>query len=322
MIELYIRKDSTKAYQPVVLEGIEWTTTISYTAGKLVFKVINDDILDIQEGAAVQLQVDGDKIFLGYVFKQQRAKDQIITVTAYDQLRYLKNKDTWVYENQTATQVIEMIAKDYSLNVGTLEDTGYVIKSRVESDVSLSEIIANALDLTLVNTKNKFILYDDFGKLTLKSLSSMYVGDNTSGYLCIDEDTGQNFNYISSIDDNTYNKIVLKNNSTNKDFKVAHDIENIEKWGVLTYTGTYQDGENGQAKADALLKLYNKKTRNLRITNAIGDNRVRAGSMVVVNLDLGDIKLKNFMLVEKCKHTYKEGEHWMDLTLIGGEFVG
>ncbi len=73
---------------------------------------------------------------------------------------------------------------------------------------------------------------------------------------------------------------------------------------------------------DALLKLYNKKTRSLRITNAIGDNRVRAGSMVIICLDLGDMKLNNFMLVETCKHTYRQGEHWMDLTLRGGEFIG
>lgn len=91
--------------------------------------------------------------------------------------------------------------------------------------------------------------------------------------------------------------------------------------GLLQYFDTLQKGENGQAKADALLKLYNKKTRNLKITNALGDNRVRAGSMVVINLDLGDMKVKNWMLVEKCKHTYKEGEHWMDLTLRGGEFI-
>ena len=49
---------------------------------------------------------------------------------------------------------------------------------------------------------------------------------------------------------------------------------------------------------------------------------MRAGSLVVVNLDLQDAKVKNFMLVETCKHTYKENEHWMDLTLIGGEFIG
>lgn len=106
-----------------------------------------------------------------------------------------------------------------------------------------------------------------------------------------------------------------------RDVYITQDSSNINKWGILQYFDTLQKGENGQAKADALLKLYNKKTRNLKITNALGDNRVRAGSMVVINLDLGDVKLKNWMLVEKCKHTYKEGEHWMDLTLRGGEFV-
>ena len=140
-------------------------------------------------------------------------------------------------------------------------------------------------------------------------------------YLMVDEETSESFDYTSSIDDNTYNKIVLKNETTKKDFVVAHDLENIKKWGTLVYTDTYKEGENGQAKADALLRLYNKKTRNLKLTNVLGDNRVRAGSMIVVNLDLGDIKLKNFMLVEKCKHIYKESEHWMDLTLRGGEFI-
>ena len=183
--------------------------------------------------------------------------------------------------------------------------------------------IIYALDLTLTNTGEMYVLYDDFGKLTLKSLSSMYVGV-PGAYLMIDEETGQDFEYTSSIDSNTYNKIKLTydNEDTKKrDVYITQDSSNINKWGILQYFDTLQKGENGQAKADALLKLYNKKTRNLKITNALGDNRVRAGSMVVINLDLGDMKVKNWMLVEKCKHTYKEGEHWMDLTLRGGEFI-
>lgn len=321
-IELLVgNEEGTKLYQPAVQEGIEWSTERKSTPGKLVFKVLKDDVLDFSEGSPVRMKVDGDNVFFGYVFKQQRSKDQIITVTAYDQLRYLKNKDTFAYENKTASQVIQMIAEDYSLAVGTLEDTGHVIASGAEMDTSLFDIVANALDLTLTNTGELYVFYDDFGKLTLKSLPSMYVGE-PGAYLMIDEETGENFDYTSSIDDSTFTKVVLKNADTERGFTVAHDLEAISKWGVLTYTGTYRDGENGQAKADALLKLYNSKTRNLKITNAIGDNRVRAGSMVVVNLDLGDIKLKNWMLVEKCRHTYKEGEHWMDLTLRGGEFVG
>ena len=65
----------------------------------------------------------------------------------------------------------------------------------------------------------------------------------------------------------------------------------------------------------------NKKTRQLKIEKAFGDTRVRAGSLVVVNLNLGDTKVKNFMLVEKVTHVFRYEEHFMDLTLRGGEFV-
>lgn len=140
----------------------------------------------------------------------------------------------------------------------------------------------------------------------------------------IDEETGENFEYTSSIDSSTYNKIKLTydNDETGKrDVYIAQDSSRMNQWGVLQYFDTLSKGENGQAKADALLKLYNRKTRNLKIKNAIGDTRVRAGSMVVINLDLGDINVKNFMLVEKVKHTFKLDEHFMDLTLRGGEFI-
>lgn len=324
-VELLIGNESdTKAYLPAVEEGIEWATERKSTPGKLTFKVLKDDVLDFSEGSAVRMKENGEDVFFGFVFKQQRAKEQVITVTAYDQLRYLKNKDTIVYEGKTADQLLKMIAADYTLNVGVLENTRYVIESRVEENTSLFEMLQNALDLTLTNTGEMFVLYDDFGKLTLKCLSSMAVGKQGT-YFMIDEETCETFDYTSSIDDNTYNKIKLTydNEDTGlREVYIAQDSGNINKWGILQYFDTLKKGENGQAKVDALLKLYNKKTRNLKLSNVLGDNRVRAGSMIVVNLDLGDMKLRNFMLVESCRHIYRENGHWMDLTLRGGEFVG
>ncbi len=324
-VEILIGNETgTKGYLPAVEEGVEWTTERKNTPGKLVFKVLQEDGLDFSEGSAVRMKENGDEIFFGFVFKQQRSKEPLITVTAYDQLRYLKNKDTIVYEEKTADQFLRMIAADYALNVGALENTNYVIASRVEENTSLFEMVQNALDLTLQNTGELFVLYDDFGKLTLKHLSSMAVG-SPGAYLMVDEETGENFEYTSSIDDSTYNRIKLTYDNENTGFRevyIAQDSGNISRWGILQYFDTLKKGENGQAKADALLKLYNKKTRNLKLNGVLGDNRVRAGSMIVVNLDLGDIRLKNFMLVESCRHIYREGEHRMDLTLRGGEFVG
>lgn len=316
-IELLIQHGDN-VFIPVVQEGITWSTERKGCPGELKFKVVKDDVISFTEGDAVRLKVNGQNVFYGFIFKKQRDKEQIISVTAYDQLRYLKNKDTIVYENKTAGELIQMIAKDYMMQTGTIEDTGFKIKSRVEENTSLFDMIQNALDMTLENQKYMYVMYDDFGKIALKGLDNMRLN------LLIDEETGENFDYTSSIDSNTYNKVKLTydNEKTGtREVYVAQDSENMNAWGVLQYFDTLQEGENGKAKADALLSLYNKKTRNLTIKNAFGDVRVRAGSMIVVIMDLGDMKLKNLMLVEKCKHEFKESQHLMTLTLRGGEFV-
>ena len=317
-VELLIQHGS-QVFAPVVEDGITWTTERKGCPGTLNFNVLKDDVLDITEGDAVRLKVNGDKIFYGFIFKKKRDKDHIISITAYDQLRYLKNKDTYVYENKTAAELIRMIVSDFRLQMGSVEDTGYKIPSRVEDNTSLFDMIQNALDLTLQNKKEMYVLYDDFGKIALKNISNM------KSNLLIDEETGENFDYTSSIDDNTYNKIKLTydNEETGtREVYIAQDSSNINSWGVLQYFDTLKKEENGEAKVNALLSLYNKKTRNLSVTNVFGDTKVRAGSLVPVLLNLGDVKIQNMMLVEKCKHEFINEHHFMTLTLRGGEFIG
>ena len=315
--QLLIQNGNT-VIEPVVQDGVTWTTERKGAAGKLEFKVLKDNIINFEEGNPVAFKVDNTNLFYGFVFKKKRDKEKIITTTAYDQLRYLKNKDTKTYTNKRADELVQMIANEYQLNTGVLENTGYVIAKKAESNQSLFDIILNALDETIRNRKEMYVLYDDYGKICLKNLERMKVG------LVIDEETGENYDYESSIDSDTYNQIKLTydNLDTGKrDIYIARDSSNIEKWGVLQYFDTIDEKTNGAVKARALLDLYNQKTRSLEIKNALGDIRVRGGSLIIVNLDLGDIKLKNFMLVEKAKHTFKDGEHFMDLTLRGQNFI-
>ena len=328
-VEIVIEHNG-ELFIPSVQEGITWSTERKGSPGELKFKVVKDEKLNFTEGDAVTMIVDGVNVFYGFVFSKKRDKELIIDVTAYDQLRYLKNKDTYVYENKTATEVIQMIVYDHFrinkddfeeepvLNVGVLENTEFVIASRVEENTSLFDIIQNALDLTLQNKNEMYVLYDDCGKITLKNIASMQLN------LVIDEDTGENFDYTSSIDSNTYNRVKLtydNEDTGTREVYIAQHGANMNEWGILQHFETLNEGENGQAKADALLSLYNNKTRNLSIKNAFGDVRVRAGSMVIVKMNLGDIELMNFMLVEKCKHEFKENQHLMTLTLRGGGFV-
>ena len=42
--------------------------------------------------------------------------------------------------------------------------------------------------------------------------------------------------------------------------------------------------------------------------------------MLPIFLNLGDIVTSTWLIVEKCRHSFNDNEHTMDLTLIGGEF--
>lgn len=303
---------------PALEEPITWETTRAGAPGKLTFTVVKDPTLNFQEGNAVSFKKDSKNVFYGFTFIKKRNKGPTIEVTAYDQLRYFKNKDTYIIENETASAFHNRLVADFQLNAGVIEDTKYVIPSRVEDNKALFDISQNTLDLTLTNTKEMFILYDDFGKLTLKNINSMKLD------FLVDDETGEDFDYTSSIDSQTYNKIKLAYDNTQtgkREIYITKDSNNINNWGVLQYFEKIEEQTNGQVKADALLSLYNRKTRHLKLKNIIGDIRVRGGSLIVVNLNLGDINVKNYMMVENAKHTFKNGEHFMDLTVRGGDFV-
>ena len=461
---------------------VEWERTGS--PGKLKFTTVKVDGMNFYEGDAVTLQYNDKKIFMGYVFTKKRSKEQHIEVTCYDQIRYLKNKYSYVFENKTADEIIRAMCKDYNLNIGTFDNTGYKIPAIAEENKSALDIALYTLEETLLNSGNQFTLYDDFGDLTIKNSANM-VSDTL-----IMSTTAEDFEYKSSIDDETYNNIVLyykpksetgsggataeaskiiqiaaaeigykesgsnytkygkaygmdgvawcaifvwwvfnqaglshllkktpscptlmswfknqgrfytsnpqpgdimffngnggsspqhvgivesvsgniptcvEGNTSNmvkrlkrssgvigygrpaystgssstyaatggesvsssvstssNDNKIqvftASDKDKIAQWGTLRYFESIDKPSIGQAKADKLLQLYARKTRELKITAAFGDPSVRGGTLIPVKLDVGEMEISNYMLVEKVTHTFNNDHHTMDLTLGG-----
>ena len=499
--EILIQASGSTIYQPVVEGDISLEYERKGSPGKLTFNVIKEGALSFHEGNPVSFRVDGEKIFYGYVFTKKRNKNNIITVTCYDQLRYFKNKDTLIYRDKKYSELLKQLADSYKLTCGTIEDTGYVIAGRIE-DGTLYDILGNAADETVLNTGEMFVLYDDCGEICLKNIKNMIVP------ILIDRDTAENYDYTSSIDEESYNRVVLSQDNDitgERELYIANDPTNQSLWGILQYyesagsagssgTGSggggapagmstenrrmsqtgidmvkeyeglylyaYDDGVGvvtigyghtggdvywgltiseqqaeawlkedmqefeavvnsmvnvpitqnmfdalvsfsfnvgdgalgssdllaklnqgdyrgaaeefgrwvhggGQVmgglvrrresekqlfltgmpgtdttraepdetagdsdallneKAKLLLEYYNKKTRSLQISGCFGDIRVRGGSTVAVNMDIGDLVLSNYMVVERVKHTFKHMAHTMNLTVVGvrGEFI-
>ena len=313
-IELGI-KTTNGAIAPAILEGITWITERRGTPGKLTFKCLFDENNSFEEGDLVTVKYRGQKVFYGFIFAISRDRDKILSVTAYDQLRYLKNKDVYEYRNKKASEVITMLANDFNLQLGEIEDTKFIIPKRLEDGVSLFDIILTALGITLQNTKKMYILYDEFGKLTLKDVESMKIN------FVVDATVSENFLYKSSIENSANTVKVVKSDSKagKREIYIAKDSSNINKWGVLQHYDTLGEKENGAMKAEALLKLHNRKFKTLTIKNVFGDVRVRAGTSIVVTLDLGDIKVSNYMLVESAKHIFNNQEYLMNLTVRGAD---
>lgn len=314
--EILIQND--QIYMPTVVEKITLEYNRKSSPGSLKLTVLDDGKLGIQEGNPISFRVNGENVFYGYIFGRNRKEEHVWELTCYDQLRYLKNKDTLAYSNKKYSDLLRMIADDYGLTCGEIEDTGYVIPSRIE-EATLFDILGNAADETVLNTGRLYVLYDDFGKLCLKNIQSMILP------ILIDKDTAGDYSYTSTIDKDVYNriKIAYDNDTTGeREIYMANGTDNQSAWGILQYYDKAEDAETAKTKASVLLNYYNKKQRELVINNVFGDIRVRGGSSVVVMMDLGEIKLRNFMVVESVRHTFSNGEHFMNLSLSGvkGEF--
>ncbi len=310
-------------FKPILTGDVQLTYEWIGSPGKLDFEVFlmedkpGKGINYILEGNQVLFRYKNGDVFLGYVFtrKIDNAKNTM-KITAYDQLRYLKNKWFYKFENVTASDIIKRIAADYKLKLGDIADTEYLFESRTEDDKTLFDIILNVLSITTQMTKKKYVLYDDCGSLTLADQETMKIPD-----LIIDENSGEEYSYSSTIDKDTYNNVVIyyKNDKTGKrEIYNEKDSVNIRRWGYLTLLESAPEGVNKVEKAVKMLELHNYPRRTYSLSKVFGDLRVYGGSGVLVKMQMAEMNILNYMIVTSVRHTFKHGEYFMDLSLISG----
>jgi len=308
-------------YIPILAENITLESTRAGTPGKLSFQIVKDEIIGergFHEGDNVSLTLDGDILFAGFVFTKRRSYGGIITVTAYDQIRYLKNRDTYAYEDITASDLLRQIAGDWGLETGSIENTRYILPPRTENGRPLLDMLQTALDLTEEQTGEQFVLYDKAGQLSLSHAENMQLDT------LIHEGSIGDFDYSSSIDRDAYSAVRLFRQGASEGETIFYEArrDNLRRrWGALRHYARLTEDTDGRKTAEALMEKLGRKTRRLRILDALGDSRVRGGSMLPVSLYVGDLNLGQMFRVERVIHRFTESSHLMELILTGGDFV-
>lgn len=301
---------------------ISITTYLEDNAGKCTFKVIRIDGLSFWEGATLSITVDGKGIFKGFIFSKQRDENvEQISCTAYDQIRYLKNKDSDAFEDKTSSEIFKEICEKFVLKYKIVDESSYVCAPKNNTNVYLYEMIKNALDDTLANTGEWYIIRDNFGVLehiNIKSLETDIILGDKSGV--------SSMSYKTSIDKDVYNQIKLYRDNTEigkREAFIVNDTvnggQNLKEWGILQLYEKVDEKLNLaqiEQRARGLLKLYNNVSRELKFSDALGDFKVCAGSFVTVNMaDIGDLSVYKKLLVTECTHKLNNNEHLMDLTV-------
>lgn len=323
------QKNTDTAYLVSPVDGVELTRGRDMVPATLKFKVPKDDTLSFQEGDRVQFKVNSTIVFYGFVFEKSRDREAIISVTAYDQLRYLKNKDCYVYNSKTASELIKMICDDYNLTVADGDGLAHtqVRCSHIDDNKTLADIISYALAFTTIYGPGHPIyeLYDDGGKIKLQNV----MGSEMTLDCLIDADVTSNYTYTTSIDKDTCNmvKIVRDVPEANRKTWVrtgeVRDDETMRQWGRLQYV-IRPDDKNATPieQAKHYLSLHDAKTREIKLKGVIGDVRVRGGTRLFCQFNFGDIAVNNYLMVSAVTHHFTENCHLMDLDMIYAERAG
>ncbi|GAA3410392.1 hypothetical protein ACFFNY_21830 [Paenibacillus hodogayensis] len=319
MLEIIIdNRDGTMWDISGIVSELTYKTSRTGKASSLDLTFVQDGIYQSKafkynSGDVIRVRQGGVGIFYGYIFEIESGKGEEVSLTAYDQLRYLMANDSYVFRDVTVADIIRRIADDFGMKIGTLENTGHIIPQMIEDNRKLMDIICKGLDLTLIATLRNYVFYDDYGELALRDIRNRTL-DFTLGEASLLYDYKQK----RSID-NSYNRIkIVQDNKQegHRDVYIHQDSANIAKWGRLQLYQVADEKQNPAQIVQSLenqLRWYNRESKSLKI-DAIGDIRARAGCYLPLHVER--LGLNQYFLINECTHKYSGADHTMSLDLV------
>lgn len=159
-----------------LVEQVSWAGRRGSPTRTLTVSLLDDDGynhnrsgIDIESGYQCIFSYEGKELFRGIILRQVQSQQKAMSFKAYDLGIYLSNnKDTFVYENKTATDIFNDVCSRFGIPVGEAAQTSFIISDLTKKKTTGWDAIADALSLDYKNTGSKHYVSSEKGKLYLK----------------------------------------------------------------------------------------------------------------------------------------------------------
>lgn len=299
-----------------LVEQVKWKGRKGSSSRTLAVTLIDDDGykharsgIDVEQGHQCIFSYDGVELFRGIIMSQTQSNQKKLQFTAYDNGIYLaNNKDTFCYENKTASDVFRDCCSRFGLPVGEVASCSYKIPELTKSKTTAFDAIADALSLDFDATGIRHYVASSKGKLSLLTRREnilqwvIEVGQNITSY-----------SYSRSIEDiKTRVKMVSKEGTTVAE-KSNAALE--KKIGIFQEIEQPDESLTAAQVNDLIESIMEEKgtpERTLSV-EAIGIAEVISG--IGVYIIIPELGISRTFYVDEDTHTFEDNKHTMSLKL-------
>lgn len=299
-----------------LVEQVKWKGRKGSSSRTLAVTLIDDDGykharsgIDVEQGHQCIFSYDGTELFRGIIMSQTQSNQKKLQFTAYDNGIYLaNNKDTFCYENKTASDVFRDCCTRFGLPMGEVASCSYKIPELTKSKTTAFDAIADALSLDFDATGIRHYVASSKGKLSLLTRREnilqwvIEVGQNITSY-----------SYSRSIEDiKTRVKMVSKEGTTVAE-KSNAELE--KKIGIFQEIDQPDESLTTAQVNDLIESIMEEKgtpERTLTV-EAIGIAEVISG--IGVYIIIPELEISRTFYVDEDTHTFEDNKHTMSLKL-------
>lgn len=299
-----------------LVESVQWKGRKGSSSRTISVTLIDDDGykharsgIDVEQGVQCLFSYNDKELFRGIIMTQTQSNRKRLTFTAYDNGIYLaNNKDTFTYENKTASEVFRDCCTRFGLPVGEVAECTYRIPELTKPKTTVFDTIADALSLDFDATGIRHYVASDKGKISLLTRR-----ENIMQWVI---EVGQNlttYSYTRSIEDiKTRVKMVSKEGTTLAE-KSNSALE--AKIGVFQEIDQPDESLTTAQINDLISSMLDEKSTPERTLSveAVGIPEVISG--IGVYIIIPELGLSRTFYVDEDTHTFRDNLHTMSLKL-------